>query len=613
VGAPGRRRVFDGSAWHLYRNGTLAASAPDTTGPVNVQANWAIGASSSGDRFFYGVIDEVRIWNIARSASDIAAGLTQPVTGHEPGLVGFWRPGLPGNFHYSDQPPATQAWVQGSPTPVPGPFPSFTALFGVDSQLVASADAYAMPADAWSHIAAMFHQAYGVQVNATAGTAAYLDCGNDESLDLVGDLTIEVGARLDDLASPQALVGRGASSSDDPGMPYSLAVDTSGRLMFGFADSSGQSYSTSSTGTVSAGTFHRLAVTRSRSTTVIGAAIAGTENGLVSWWRFTENAGSTTADAKSNNTATRYGSVRWTATPDPDGSHLVVCQDGVPVSTTPQSAGTFGAQFTLGALEQATSGEFLQGELTEVRVWRTARTVAEIQDNLFSRLSGEFEDLLAYYRFDIGDDTVVSDSGPRGQDLVAGPGCVPVVSTAPLGDDIPQVRDALTGLLRARRPRHPGDVHPARDLRAPPGGQKRTAVRTLRHHRHRQCSCPPTANATASSPRHGMTHATRGRRRAQVPVPGQQLGQPPAGIPAPVRLEPGRANYPFSLADSSAPGSWPGPGRRRPAGLGALGRRLARCDECGHGRAVAVTAPATAAGGRSRAAAAGGLPGPWDD
>ena len=179
----------------------------------------------------------------------------------------------------------------------------------------------------------------------------------------------------------------------------------------------------------------------------IGAAIAGTENGLVSWWRFTENAGSTTADAKSNNTATMYGSVRWTTTPDPDGSQLVVCQDGVPVSTTPQPAGTFGAQFTLGALDQVTSGEFLQGELTEVRVWRTARTVAEIQDNLFSRLSGEFEDLLAYYRFDIGDDTVVSDSGPRGQDLVAGPGCVPVVSTAPLGDDIPQVRDALTGVV----------------------------------------------------------------------------------------------------------------------------------------------------------------------
>ena len=42
---------------------------------------------------------------------------------------------------------------------------------------------------------------------------------------------------------------------------------------------------------------------------------------------------------------------------------------------------------------------------------------------------------------------MVSDSGPRGQDLVAGPGCVPVVSTAPLGDDIPQVRDALTGAV----------------------------------------------------------------------------------------------------------------------------------------------------------------------
>ena len=219
----------------------------DTTGPVSVQADWAIGASSAGDRFFAGGIDEVRIWNIARSASDIAAGLAQPVTGHEPGLAGFWRPGLPGNFHYSDQPPATQAWVQGSPTPVPGPFPSFTAVFGVDSQLVASADAYAMPADAWSHIAAVFHQAYGVQVNATAGTAAYLDCGNDESLDLVGDLTIEVGARLDDLASPQALVGRGASSATIPACRIPSRWTPAAGSCSASPTASGQSHSISST------------------------------------------------------------------------------------------------------------------------------------------------------------------------------------------------------------------------------------------------------------------------------------------------------------------------------------------------------------------------------
>ena len=96
----------------------------------------------------------------------------------------------------------------------------------------------------------------------------------------------------------------------------------------------------------------------------IGAAIAGTENGLVSWWRFTENAGSTTADAKSNNTATMYGSVRWITTPDPDRL-TAGCLPGRLADQAPRRnpLETFGAQFTLGALEQATPGEFLQGEL----------------------------------------------------------------------------------------------------------------------------------------------------------------------------------------------------------------------------------------------------------
>src|SRR5262249_46064613 len=159
-------------------------------------------------------------------ADEIAAGRGQRVTGSEPGLAGYWRPQLPDVFHYVDQ-PAAPATLQGAPKPTPGPFSSFTAVVGVDGLLVESTDK--VPADGWSPLAAVFPQGYGVRA---AGQGAYLDAGDSETLDLIGDLTIEVGVQLDDLAAPQALVGRGGAGGEEPGMPYSLAVGTDGKLVF---------------------------------------------------------------------------------------------------------------------------------------------------------------------------------------------------------------------------------------------------------------------------------------------------------------------------------------------------------------------------------------------
>ncbi|NJL48609.1 MAG: LamG domain-containing protein [Leptolyngbyaceae cyanobacterium SM2_5_2] len=96
--------------------------------------------------------------------------------------------------------------------------------------------------------------------------------------------------------------------------------------------------------------------------------------------------------------------------------------------------------------------EFFQGEMEEVRVWKTARTVEQIHDNLFRRLLGENEqfldnreDLLAYYPFDTQQAGVLSDFSLLGNDLIPFAADF-VLSTAPIGEDTPQVRSALAGL-----------------------------------------------------------------------------------------------------------------------------------------------------------------------
>jgi len=54
-------------------------------------------------------------------------------------------------------------------------------------------------------------------------------------------------------------------------------------------------------------------------------------------------------------------------------------------------------------------GTDFSGQLDEVRIWNTARTLTEIQDSMFQSLTGTEPDLAAYYHFDHASGTVVTD------------------------------------------------------------------------------------------------------------------------------------------------------------------------------------------------------------
>ncbi|MGW4645492.1 LamG-like jellyroll fold domain-containing protein [Kitasatospora sp. NPDC004289] len=185
----------------------------------------------------------------------------------------------------------------------------------------------------------------------------------------------------------------------------------------------------------------------------LGLPVTSREKGLLARWAFNENAGNVTLDVSGTFPAKLRGA-RWTRDVDPLASPLRLYRNGEQLAegavTAQDTAAAWGeAQLTLGArLEGGRLADPLTGTLEEVRIWRTVRTQEQIQDNLFTRLRGEKQDLLGYWPFDRDSTepgtTSVRDEGLRGNNLgFSAKRPRVLLSTAPVSTDTAQVRSAL--------------------------------------------------------------------------------------------------------------------------------------------------------------------------
>lgn len=84
--------VYDGTSVKIYINGVLENSNL-VTGNIQVSdLSLYIGkAPWTNYNNYNGLIDEIRVWNVARTAEQISYGMQHTLTGNETGLAGYWK------------------------------------------------------------------------------------------------------------------------------------------------------------------------------------------------------------------------------------------------------------------------------------------------------------------------------------------------------------------------------------------------------------------------------------------------------------------------------------------------------------------------------------------
>jgi hypothetical protein len=92
----------------LYVDGELKASGTKSSSDFDWQTTLNIGFSQDASpNYFNGTIDEVRVWSVARSQSEVQHDMTSSLAGNESGLLMYWR------FNDGSGTSATDATVNG--------------------------------------------------------------------------------------------------------------------------------------------------------------------------------------------------------------------------------------------------------------------------------------------------------------------------------------------------------------------------------------------------------------------------------------------------------------------------------------------------------------------
>ena len=85
--------VWDGTVLITYVNGLpkITTQGNGATALATAQSVLSFGCNPTNNQCFNGFLDELRVWNVARTATQIKDSYKRPMAGNETGLVGYWK------------------------------------------------------------------------------------------------------------------------------------------------------------------------------------------------------------------------------------------------------------------------------------------------------------------------------------------------------------------------------------------------------------------------------------------------------------------------------------------------------------------------------------------
>jgi hypothetical protein len=440
--------TYDGTNSRLYADGIPIGSATNQSGNVTYSSSIAaIGASPSGPaEFFNGVIDEVRVWNVALSATQLTQLLNSEITGGESGLVAYYRfdegagtlaNDLSGGGHNGTLFNGP-VWVNSTAPLVSGP----SALTGYATNVAANSATLTATVTPAGFVTTVYFK-YGLTTNYGARTAPQ---SIGSGVGAVPASSPASGLLPGTLYHYRAFASNSLTTINGQDRIFFTAGTLAGKaLNFNGSNSYVRlpviDFSGSNTFTLEAWIRPADITTALNSTIACQQAFSTTD-----WLVGFEAHGSILAFGL--RTGNLYQELQAPIKPgdlaDGNWHHVVATYDGttkrlyvdgVLIGSASQSGNVAftATNNSIGASYNGVSGSsFFNGQIDEVRIWGVPRSAAEINQYLNRSLTGVEPGLAAYYRFDEGAGSTANDATPnaRAGILVNNPAWVN--SSAPL-------------------------------------------------------------------------------------------------------------------------------------------------------------------------------------
>ena len=201
--------TYNGSKIYVYRNGTVVDSAATSFNSIhytNLADPLIIGSFNSNgtDHYFNGKIDEVRVWDTARTKVKIQGYMSIPLTGNEPNLVGYWKIDEESNGYVNDESPSGNnaqingaLWVNDSPIDFKTPVYDYSTIAGSYIQLTAKEGVN--PAIEMTDIGDLI-EILIADANSGTKVATAIEASFESTPGLVNTSTITIGAKILDAA-----------------------------------------------------------------------------------------------------------------------------------------------------------------------------------------------------------------------------------------------------------------------------------------------------------------------------------------------------------------------------------------------------------------------------